>query len=75
MDSVNFQIAFGAVKHFGRNLYTSNPPAIAELVANAWDAYATECQINFKNGALLIFDNGIGMNNNEFEKRYAISGS
>lgn len=38
---IDLQIAYGAVKHFGRNLYTSNPPAIAELVANSWDAYAT----------------------------------
>lgn len=30
IDKIDLQIAYGAVKHFGRNLYTSNPPAIAE---------------------------------------------
>lgn len=76
IDKLPFQIAFGAIKHFGRNLYTSNPPAIAELVANAWDAYAKSCKIFYsvdkKN--LLIMDNGIGMTDDEFIGRYAVSG-
>ena len=74
MISINFQVAFGAVKHFGRNLYTTNPPAIAELIANSWDAYATECHILHNDKSLLIWDNGIGMNQNELDTRYAISG-
>lgn len=74
--TVNFQVAFGAVKHFGRNLYTSNPPAIGELVANAWDAYATVCEVyyNSTENSMIICDNGIGMTDEEFEKRYAVSG-
>lgn len=77
MTTVDFQVAFGAVKHFGRNLYTTNPPAIAELVANGWDAYATECKIytGTNNKALLITDNGIGMTDQEFNERYAVSGN
>lgn len=73
---VDFQVALGAVKHFGRNLYTSNPPAIAELVANAWDAYATRCEISYNSQerSLLVFDNGIGMTDEEFKNRYAVSG-
>lgn len=74
LDKLEFQIAFGAIKHFGRNLYTTNPPAIAELVANAWDAYATECSIYYNESDLLIIDNGIGMTDNEFQERYACSG-
>ena len=74
MRKIDFQVAFGAVKHFGRNLYTTNPPAIAELIANAWDAYATECHILHSDTSLLIYDNGIGMNNDEIINRYAISG-
>lgn len=45
LESIDLQIAYGAVKHFGRNLYTSNPPALAELIANSWDAYATFCDV------------------------------
>lgn len=74
LDKLDFQIAFGAIKHFGRNLYTTNPPAIAELVANAWDAYATECKIYYNATDLVIIDNGIGMTDSEFQDRYARSG-
>lgn len=74
LKELDFQILFGAIKHFGKNLYTTNPPAIAELVANAWDAYATECKIMFINDGLLIIDNGIGMTDEEFKERYAKSG-
>lgn len=72
---LQFQVAFGAVRHFGRNLYSTNPPAIAELVANAWDAYANECKIFIKNNAMLIVDDGIGMTDDEFQNRYATSGN
>lgn len=74
--TVPFQVAFGAVKHFGRNLYTSNPPAIAELIANSWDAYATKCQVSYDSEAhsMILCDDGIGMTDAEFENRYAISG-
>ena len=83
IEKIDLQIAFGAVKHFGRNLYTSNPPAIAELIANSWDAYCTECNIFYndtenegdKKTSLLIFDDGIGMTDEELSGRYAISGT
>lgn len=83
IEKIDLQIAYGAVKHFGRNLYTSNPPAIAELIANSWDAYCTECSIFYndiendgdKTTSLLIVDNGIGMTDEELSGRYAISGT
>lgn len=74
LTNLEFQIAFGAVRHFGRNLYTTNPPAIAELVANSWDAYAKKCDLCYTNKSLIIVDNGIGMNDEEFQNRYATSG-
>ena len=83
IEKIDLQIAYGAVKHFGRNLYTSNPPAIAELIANSWDAYCTECNIFYndiendgdKKTSLLIVDDGIGMTDEELSGRYAISGT
>lgn len=83
INNIDLQIAYGAVKHFGRNLYTSNPPAIAELIANSWDAYCTTCDLFYvdrdqemtKITSLLILDNGIGMTDEELVKRYAISGT
>ena len=72
---LKFQVAFGAVRHFGRNLYSTTPPAVAELVANSWDAYAKECKIYIKDDSMLILDNGIGMTDLEFQNRYATSGN
>ena len=83
IEQIDLQVAYGAVKHFGRNLYTSNPPAIAEIIANSWDAYSTKCDIFYretdtdtsKKTSLLILDNGIGMTDDELVKRYAVSGT
>ena len=83
IEKIDLQIAYGAVKHFGRNLYTSNPPAITELIANSWDAYCTECNILYidiekdldKKTSFLIVDDGIGMTDEELSGRYAISGT
>lgn len=74
MDKVKFQIALGAVKHFGKNLYTSNPPAISELIANSWDAYAKKCQILINENTMYLMDDGIGMTDEELTERYAKSG-
>lgn len=74
-EQVKFQIALGAVKHFGKNLYTTNPPAMTELIANSWDAYAKKCQIIVNDdGSLYIIDDGIGMTDHELKERYAKSG-
>ena len=48
--------------------------ALVELVANAWDAYATKVEIVWPNSAtqtiFQITDNGIGMSPDEFETRW-----
>lgn len=78
-DPIAFKIGFGAVQHFGKNLYTTNPPAIAELIANGWDAYAKKVQILFtsdnkSDNYLIVADNGYGMNYRTLVTRYAVSG-
>ncbi|MCW9035395.1 MAG: ATP-binding protein [Rhodospirillales bacterium] len=46
--------------------------ALVELVANAWDAYATEVTIIWpdSNTSFSISDNGTGMTPDEFEQRW-----
>ena len=53
VETIQLQIAYGAVKHFGRNLYTSNPPAIAELIASSWDAYSSRCDVYYSESSAL----------------------
>jgi len=53
------------ITHLGINMYSTLPPVIAELVANAYDADATEVKIKFyENGSgkkIVVEDNGTGM--------------
>lgn len=48
MAQINFSTTNNAVTHLGRNLYSSTPPALAELVANSYDAYATKVDIKIE---------------------------
>ncbi|WP_176139551.1 ATP-binding protein [Streptococcus sp. 1453] len=75
MSRLTFSIANNAVTHLGRNLYSTTPPALAELVANSYDAYATEVNIVLSNDAISIIDNGKGLDFQEFESKYARIGS
>jgi len=59
--------------HVGRTLLTDPVAALVELVANAWDAGATEVRIAWPsqdNGTVVVHDNGTGMTNEEFQRRW-----
>lgn len=75
MAKLQFSIANNAVTHLGRNLYSTTPPALAELVANSYDAYATKVDIKLSNQFISIVDNGKGLDLNELESKYATIGS
>lgn len=73
---ISFTVSNNSVTHLGRNLYNSTPPALAELVANSYDAYATSCHIILDQALkqLIIADNGKGMSIEEIEDKYATIG-
>ena len=73
-NKIKFSIAGRVATHLGRNLYSSNPPALAELVANSYDAYATKVYIKIDNNKIYIIDNGKGMSIDEINHKYAIIG-
>lgn len=68
------------IEHLGIQMYQSPVNAIAELVANAWDADATSVKIEIPdtvtdpNATFMIRDNGIGMNFNECQKCFLAVG-
>lgn len=70
MSKIDFTTSNNAVTHLGRNLYSTSPPAISELVANSYDGYATEVNINLykENSIIVIADNGKGLNIDEIRK-------
>lgn len=60
-----------ALAHLSRGLYRSPASALRELVSNAWDANATEVQINTNYPLfyqISIRDNGDGFTENDFKR-------
>ena len=57
------EVDLNVINHLGVGLYSSTPAALTELVANAWDADATEVsiEINPANRTIVIEDDGHGM--------------
>lgn len=76
MKTIEFSTSNNSVTHLGRNLYSTTPPALAELVANSYDAYATVLDINFNEDEdyIVIADNGKGLNFEELEDKYSTIG-
>ena len=68
------------IKHLGLQMYATLPPVIGELVANAWDANATEVEITIPETQLddasqiVIRDNGMGMSDQDIRNKYLIVG-
>ena len=71
----------GTIKHLGLQMYSTLPPVIAELVANAWDANASRVEINIPTDPLssdeseiTIFDDGSGMSDEDIRSKYVVTG-
>lgn len=74
MDELRFSVENNAVRHLGRKLYSTIPPALAELVANAYDGYAEHCHIYFDKNCYIIADDGIGMSFDQLNNQYTSIG-
>jgi Histidine kinase-, DNA gyrase B-, and HSP90-like ATPase len=68
--SVNLQV----LKHLGIGLYSNLPSVVSEMVANAYDADATEVDITIKGDTIVIKDNGLGMNVEDANKKFLTVG-
>jgi HSP90 family molecular chaperone len=70
------------LEHLGVQMYKRRDVAIAELVANSWDAGATVVNIvvpgksayNAASSRITISDNGSGMNDDEVQEQYLVVG-
>lgn len=65
-------IGVNVLKHLGINLYSNLPAVLTEVVANAWDADATEVNISVDdlNSKIEISDNGIGMTLDDVNRKF-----
>jgi hypothetical protein len=66
------EVDLNVINHLGVGLYSSTPAALTELVANAWDADATEVSILIdpKAGSIEIEDDGHGMDANAIKAKF-----
>lgn len=71
---LRFSVSNNSVTHLGRNLYSTTPPALAELIANSYDAYATEVDIRMTDENVIVADNGMGMTVSGIQDKYALIG-
>lgn len=73
---INFHVANRAATHLGRKLYSTTPPALAELVANSYDAYATQVHVTIDKDVdhIIVADNGTGMSLEGLNEKYALIG-
>lgn len=68
--SINLQV----LNHLGLNLYSNTSAVLSEVVANAWDADATEVRIKIDKDCISISDNGIGMSLEDINCKYLTVG-
>lgn len=77
-NSSTFQISLSLniLNHLGINLYSNIPAVLSEVVANAWDADATEVDIEFdiSNELVTVTDNGHGMSVEDLNNKYLCVG-
>ncbi|MCF2240504.1 ATP-binding protein, partial [Halobacterium salinarum] len=69
------------LQHLGLRMYTSLPAVVSEYVANAWDAWATEVEIEMPQDetmspdyTITIEDNGRGMTKGEVNNEFLVVG-
>ena len=70
MSKYKMTIDFNVLNHLGINLYSNIPAVLSEVVANSYDADATEVDITISPNCVTITDNGCGMTEEEINDKY-----
>ena len=70
------RISLNALEHLGMNLYSNVPAVLSEIVANAWDADASQVHVRLDKaaGVITIDDDGTGMTRDEVADRFLTVG-
>ena len=69
---LQFTFDINTINHLGVKLYSTIPPMLAELVANAWDADAHNVWINLSDQkkAITVEDDGSGMSFDDLNDKF-----
>lgn len=72
MGNFNFNISLSVLNHLGRNLYRSFITVMGEAISNSWDADANNVFITIDRdrNTMSIVDDGIGMDENDFQNKF-----
>jgi len=80
-DTTTFEMRFDprTIEHLGVKMYSTLPPALAELISNAYDADASEVTLKFHEQdsvpkSIQIIDNGDGMCAADVQDRFLVIG-
>ena len=63
-------INLNVLNHLGINLYSNIPAVLSEVVANSWDADATNVDIEIGSERIIITDDGHGMTFDDINGKY-----
>lgn len=76
MEKFKMTLELNVLNHLGLNLYSNTSSVLSEVIANAWDADATEVQIYCKkdDDQITIIDNGCGMSIDDINNKYLCVG-
>ena len=64
------RINLNVLNHLGLNLYSNVPAVLSEIVANSWDADATNVAIKIEPDKITITDDGHGMTESDINDKY-----
>ena len=65
-------ISLNVLNHLGLNLYSNTPAVLSEVIANAWDADASEVRVTFDldDKTITVADNGCGMDRRDINEKF-----
>lgn len=72
MADFTFNISLSILNHLGRNLYRSIMTVLGEAISNSWDADAENVFISIdrESNSIEIYDDGVGMSNDDFQNKF-----
>lgn len=77
-EEYTLDIDLNVLNHLGLNLYSNVPAALAELIANAWDADAARVDVSVEEQSdgkqIVIKDDGCGMDDTDMREKFLTVG-
>ncbi|NGY38992.1 hypothetical protein FQU23_015965 [Flavobacterium sp. XN-5] len=76
MEKYSMTLNLNVLNHLGLNLYSNTPAVLSEVIANSYDADATNVNITIsqESDKIIIFDNGNGMSLEEINEKFLTVG-